>query len=87
VKKSAASFSLQLVGKISAAVLSIVMGAGLGAFFLTLKPVVKLASDLKEDALALDEIFVAQPWVENTLNSWTKLRDVRLSDSSLSFNM
>jgi hypothetical protein len=50
-------------------------------------PPLGVASRHSTDALALDEIFVAQPWVENTLNSWTKLRDVRLSDSSLSFNM
>jgi len=87
VNKSAASFSPQLVRKISAAVLSIVMGAGLGTLFLTLKLVVKLAAELEKHALAMDEIIGAQPWAENILIAGTKLRDVRLSDSSLSLTM
>ena len=87
MNKSAASFSPQLVRKISAAVLSIVMRAGLCTLFLTLKPVVKLAADLEKHALAMDEIIGAQPWAENILIAGTKLRDVRLSDSSLSLTM
>ena len=87
MSKSAASFSPQLVRKISSAVLSIVMGAGLGTLFLTLMPVVKLATDLEKEALRMGEIIGAQPWAENILTAGTKLRDVRLSDSSLSLTM